>query len=165
METQNQQYLAGVQDQYNQARALSYDRGYNIAEPSVLTQARTMKTLIVSDDSGTLMFSFQQNRHIQIQYNREITKSLFSQVLSSSDNTNLYCLTIQVLRRCESLGLSSEQVKQALIILCQEKVPSFKATLTNLMAQGVRSMLTHFLSQTSQAREEGLIYDKLKALK
>ena len=80
LETQNQQYLAGVQDQYNQAKALSYDRGYNIAEPSVLTQARTMKTLIVSDDSGTLMFSFQQNRHIQIQYNREITKSLFSQV-------------------------------------------------------------------------------------
>ena len=144
-----------VQDQYNQAKALSHDRGYTIAEPSVLTQARTMKTLIVSDDSGTLMFSFQQNRHIQIQYNREITKSLFSQVLSSSDNTNFYCLTIQVLRRCESLGLSSEQVKQALIILCQEKVPSFKATLTNLMAQGVRSMLTHFLSQTSQSREEG----------
>ena len=66
LETQNQQYLAGVQDQYNQARALSYNRGYSIAEPSVLTQARTMKTLIVSDDSGTLMFSFQQNRHIQI---------------------------------------------------------------------------------------------------
>ena len=70
-----------------------------------------------------------------------------------------------MLRRCEQLGLSSEQVKKALIILCQEKVPSFKATLTNLMTQGVRTMLTHFLSQTSQAREEGLIYDKLKALK
>ena len=165
LEAQNQQYLANVQDQYNQAKALSHERGYTIAEPSVLTQARTLKTLIVSDDAGTLMFSFQQNKHVQIQYNKEITKSLFAQILASSESTNLYCLTIQVLRRCEQLGLSSEQVKKALIILCQEKVPSFKATLTNLMTQGVRTMLTHFLSQTSQTREEGLIYDKLKALK
>ena len=165
LEAQNQRFLANVQDQYNEAKALSHERGYTIAEPSVLTQARTLKTLIVTDDSGTLMFSFQQNQHVQIQYNKEVTRSLFAQVLASSENTNLYCLTIQMLRRCEQLGLSSEQVKKALIILCQEKVPSFKATLTNLMTQGVRTMLTHFLSQTSQAREEGLIYDKLKDLK
>ena len=165
LEQENQIYIAGIQENYNRAKDLSFNTLYHVVEPAILSLTRQFKNLIISETNGVLMYSYQESKYIQIQYNKDVTKTLFSQVLSSSENTNIYCLLIQILRRCEELGFSPEQVKLALIILCTEKLPHFKSTLTSLRPQGVKVMLTHLLAQTSQQKEEEFIYERLKSLK
>ena len=165
VEKENTQYLQHIAE--NHARQRYISQAQNIPappEPPILSM-RQIKCTPTYSEEGCKMYSHIKEEHIKVVYNKEITRGLFHRELNSTEDTNIYSLTISILRRCETLGMNQPQIGSAMIITCSEIMQNFKSTLLSLACQGSRVMLKSFLSQTSEKAEMNKCFNKLKALK
>ena len=166
VERENTDYMRNIMENYSKQRYMNAQQGLIAPpEPPLLSMKNVRSAPVYTEEEGCRMYSYIQEEHIQVQWNKEVGRQLFFREFTTSESVNIYSLLISVLKRCETLGFSQAQIGAAIVLTCQEIMKDFKSTIITLTNQGCRIMLQALMDQTSEKQEMDKIFKRLKELK